>query len=70
MHILQQKHSKLKPEEADELISKLNISRSQLPKIKSSDAAIKELSVKIGDVVKIERKTSEGKISYFRVVIP
>lgn len=70
MHILQPKHSKLKPEEADELFSKLNIARSQLPKIKSDDAAIKDLGIKIGDIIKIERKSQEGKVFYYRIVIP
>lgn len=69
MHILQPKHSKLKPEEAEELLSKLNISRTQLPKIKSSDAAL-PVDSKVGDIIKIERKSSESKVVYFRIVSP
>ena len=69
MHILQPKHSKLKAEEAEELISKLNISRMQLPKIKHDDPAL-PIEAKIGDIIKIERKGSEGKVIYYRVIIP
>jgi len=69
MHVLQPKHSKLKPEEEEELLSKLNISHAQLPKIKLSDAALPAGS-KIGDIIKIERKTFEGKVIYYRVVVP
>jgi DNA-directed RNA polymerase subunit H len=69
MHILQPKHSKLSKKESDELLKKLNISESQLPKIFSSDPALPE-NCNIGDIIKIERKTSEGKsVFYYRVVV-
>lgn len=68
MHILQPKHSKLKPDEVAKLLEKYNISLTQLPKIKIHDAALPP-DCEVGDVIKIERK-SEGKIvEYFRVVI-
>jgi len=67
MHILQPKHTKLKPNEVEELLKKYNISISQLPKIKSTDPCVPE-GCKPGDVLKIERK-EEGEINvYFRVV--
>ena len=69
MHILQPKHTKLKREEANKLLAKYNISLAQLPKISKEDAAIFELNVQLGDVIKIERKTSEGSEEYFRVVV-
>lgn len=69
MHILQPKHSKLKKDEVDKLVSKYNISLSQLPKISKEDSAVIELSVGIGDVIKIDRKTSDGSEEYFRVVV-
>lgn len=79
MHILQPKHSKLKPEETSKLLNELNCSISQLPKIKITDPALPE-NVKFGDVIKIERKdeqllekvgkTNENKINvYYRVVV-
>lgn len=69
MHALQPKHVKLKQEEADKLLKDLNISTSQLPKIKINDPGLSE-EFKVGDIVKIERKDEEtGKIFfYYRVV--
>lgn len=64
MHILQSKHSKLSEKDTNDLLGKLNISKSQLPKILSADPALPE-GCEIGDVIKIERK--EG--AFFRVVI-
>ncbi len=69
MHVLQPKHYKLKAEEAEALLNRLNISIAQLPKIKKSDLALPP-DAKIGDIIKIERKSSKGKIIYYRVVVP
>jgi len=68
MHILQPKHSKLKPEEISKLLEKYNISLSQLPKIKIDDASLPE-NCNIGDVIKIERKEKDKTIEYFRVIV-
>jgi len=69
MHILQTKHVKLKPEEAKILLEKFKIKSSQLPKIKKKDSMLPE-DVKIGDIIKIERKNLEGeKVDYYRVVV-
>lgn len=68
MHILQPKHSKVKPEELANLLKKYNISLSQLPKIKFGDPALPP-NCAIGDVVNIERK-EKGKLKeYFRVIV-
>ena len=69
MHILQPKHSKLKPEETEKLLKKYNCSLSQLPKISKKDPQIVEDDVKVGEVLKFERKTKEGVEEYFRVVV-
>ena len=70
MHILQPKHTKLKPQEAKELLQRYNISITQLPRIKKTDPTVLELDVKIGDVIKIERKIGKGETnSYYRVVV-
>jgi DNA-directed RNA polymerase subunit H (RpoH/RPB5) len=67
MHTLQPKHIKLKKEEIDEFVKKLNISISQLPKISNDDPCIPK-DCSIGDVLRIERVV-DGKIEeYFRVV--
>jgi|TARA_Y100000310_G_scaffold28365_1_gene26990 DNA-directed RNA polymerase subunit H (RpoH/RPB5) len=69
MHILQPKHSKLNEKDSEALLTKLNISKSQLPKILSDDLALPE-GCNVGDIIKIERKISEGKLtSYYRVVV-
>jgi len=64
MHILQSKHSKLNEKDSTQLLEKLNISKSQLPKILSTDPALPE-GCEVGEIIKIERK--EG--TFFRVVI-
>jgi DNA-directed RNA polymerase subunit H len=68
MHILQPKHTKLSEKEAQELLNKWNISKSQLPKIFLNDAALPENS-NIGDVIKIERDEDDRINLYYRVVI-
>ena len=68
MHILQPKHTKLKVEEVKRLIEKYNISLSQLPKIKKTDAVLPE-NANIGDVFKIERVDGDKTIIYYRVVV-
>jgi len=69
MHILQPKHSKLNEKDSEELLKKLNVSKSQFPKIFSDDSALPEGS-EVGDIIKIERKTLDGKIAfYYRVVV-
>ncbi len=68
MHILQPKHSKISEKESEELLTKLNISKSQLPKILSTDPALPEGCV-VGDIIKIERKEGDKTNFYFRVVV-
>ena len=68
MHLLEPKHIKLKDEEVEKLVSDLNISLTQLPKIKVTDPVLPEGS-NIGEVFKIERKNEEGEIIiYYRMV--
>ncbi len=69
MHILQPKHSKLKPEEAERLLSQLNISKAQLPKISLEDYGIANLDCQLGDIIKIIRKQEDNEIIYYRVVV-
>jgi DNA-directed RNA polymerase subunit H (RpoH/RPB5) len=68
MHILQPKHTKLNEKEARELLDKLNISKSQLPKILSNDPAIPE-GCEVGDIIKVERKEEGNTILFYRVVV-
>ena len=68
MHILQPKHSKLSQKDAETLLSKLNVSKAQLPKILSDDPALPE-GCNVGDIIKIERKLEEKIDVYYRVVV-
>jgi DNA-directed RNA polymerase subunit H (RpoH/RPB5) len=68
MHILQPKHTILKPEEVKSLLMKFNISLSQLPKIKHDDPGL-PVEFKTGDVIKIERKETDKVYTYYRVVV-
>ena len=68
MHVLQPKHIKPKEKEAEEILSKLNISKAQLPKILSNDPALPE-DCGVGDVIKIERKEGDKINLYYRVVV-
>jgi len=69
MHALQPKHTKISKKEEESLLKELNISKTQLPKIKKEDAALPE-GTEVGDIIKIERKDEENNISiYYRVVV-
>jgi len=68
MHSLQPKHSKLSEKETEKVLKDFNISRSQLPKILSTDPALPE-GISVGDVIKIERKSEDKTETYFRVVV-
>ncbi len=70
MHILQPKHEKLNENDSEELLKKLNVAKSQLPKILSSDPALPN-DCKVGDIIKIERKPSKDDevVIYYRVVV-
>ena len=68
MHILQPKHIKLSKEEAEKILTQLNISKSQLPKILSNDVALPE-GCEVGDLIKLERKDGDGIAIYYRVVV-
>ncbi len=68
MHILQPKHIKLNQKESEDLLSRLNVSKAQLPKILSTDPILPE-GCNVGDIIKIERKDGEKTEAYFRVVV-
>ena len=70
MHILQPKHVKMSEKEANELLTKFNVSKAQLPKIFLTDPALPS-GCQVEDIIKIEREDSkDNKINiYFRTVI-
>lgn len=68
MHILQPKHIKINEKEAEEFLKKINVSKSQLPKIYASDPALPQGCI-VGDLIKIERKDKDKNVFYYRVVV-
>ncbi|MEK6937845.1 MAG: DNA-directed RNA polymerase subunit H [Nanoarchaeota archaeon] len=69
-HFLIPKHTKLSDSEKNKLLEKYNISFMALPKIMDDDPAIAKLDAKIGDIIKIERKSkTSGVTTYYRLVI-
>ncbi len=68
MHVLQPKHIKLNEKDVQKVLEEFNVSKSQLPKILSSDPALPE-GCNVGDVIKIERKEGDKISLYYRVVI-
>jgi DNA-directed RNA polymerase subunit H (RpoH/RPB5) len=68
MHILQPKISKISTNEVNKLLSELNISPIQLPKIRINDPSMPE-GCEIGDIIKIERNLDNKKSFYYRVVV-
>jgi DNA-directed RNA polymerase subunit H (RpoH/RPB5) len=68
MHILQPKHIKLNEKEVQELLSRLNVTKAQLPKILLTDPVLPE-GCTVGDMIKIERKDGDKTEVYFRVIV-
>ncbi|MCX6694920.1 MAG: DNA-directed RNA polymerase subunit H [Candidatus Altiarchaeota archaeon] len=63
-------HEMLSPEAAEAVLKKYNVTRLELPKIKSKDPAIMHLNPSKNDVIKITRNNQvTGKSYYYRVVI-
>ena len=69
-HELVPEHILLTEEEAAEVLTRYNITRGQLPKIKTSDVVVKQIGAKPNDVIKIVRKSlTAGKAVAYRLVI-
>ncbi|MCW3133125.1 MAG: DNA-directed RNA polymerase subunit H [Methanophagales archaeon] len=69
-HKLVPKHEVMEESEVKELLDTYKIKKEQIPKIKLSDAVIKEIKAEVGDVVKITRESrTAGKFLAYRLVI-
>ncbi|MBI4983246.1 DNA-directed RNA polymerase subunit H [Candidatus Woesearchaeota archaeon] len=69
-HLLVPKHTKISDSEKSKLLEKYNVNLLSLPKILKDDPALSKFDVKVGDVVKIERKSkTAGASMYYRVVV-
>jgi DNA-directed RNA polymerase subunit H len=70
MHELVPKHEILSKREADEVLQKYHLRAHQLPYIRLSDPAVVALGAKVGDIIRIERKSSTaGQCFSYRYVI-
>lgn len=69
-HILVPKHTVLSEKEKNIVFEKYGITFKELPKIYTTDPAIKELKLKSGEIIKIVKKSpTAGVAEYYRGVI-
>jgi len=68
-HHLVPKHELMKEDEEKKILETLNATKEQLPKIKIDDPAIRHLTPKKGDIIKIYRNEKHAKSIYYRVVV-
>ncbi len=69
-HELVPVHEVLSLKDKKSVLEKYGVAKEQLPKIKVSDAAVKQIKAKAGDIVKIVRDSlTAGKSEYYRVVV-
>jgi len=69
-HEMVPEHVLLTPEEGAQVLKSFGIEAPHLPKIHVSDPAAKEIGAKVGDIIKIIRKSTTAKQSiFYRLVI-
>ena len=69
-NILVPKHTVLTDKEKKELLESYHISLAELPKILKTDAAIKHLSPKTGDIIIVIRESpTAGEAFFYRVIV-
>ena len=69
-HALVPEHTIMDDKEIAELLKKYNITIMQLPKIYTTDAVVKALDAKEGQVLKVIRKSqTAGTAVYYRLVV-
>ncbi|HLD19022.1 MAG TPA: DNA-directed RNA polymerase subunit H [Candidatus Nanoarchaeia archaeon] len=69
-HVLVPEHSKVSEKEKESVLSQFGVELRFLPEIKKKDPAIRSLNPRLGDVIKIVRKSpTAGTATYYRVVV-
>lgn len=70
LHELVPKHEVLTKLDKQELLRRLGVTESELPRILLTDPAARNLEAKPGDVIRITRKSqTAGQSTYYRTVI-
>jgi DNA-directed RNA polymerase subunit H len=68
-HVLVPKHEVCTEAEKKEVFDQYKVQPHQLPRITASDPAIRHLGVKVGDVIRITRKSdTAGEAVFYRIV--
>ncbi len=68
-HDLVPKHEILNDQQREELLKKYGINLRQLPRVLVTDPVVKIVQAKVGDVIRIVRKSeTAGETEYYRVV--
>jgi DNA-directed RNA polymerase subunit H len=63
-------HVLLTPEEGEKVLRTYGIEAPQLPKIHVTDPAAKEIEAKVGDIIKVVRRSPTARESiFYRLVI-
>jgi len=69
-HAFVPKHELLSKKDAEELMREFHIRPHQLPYVKISDPAAEELGAKVGDILRITRKSpTAGEVVVYRYVV-
>lgn len=69
-HELVPEHEIMEEDEVEEILEEYKIGRDDLPRIKQGDAALKNLEVEVGDVIRINRSSpTAGETTYYRLVV-
>jgi DNA-directed RNA polymerase subunit H len=69
-HQLVPKHELLSKKEAEELMREFHIRPYQLPYIVTSDPAVEALAAKMGDILRVTRKSpTAGEVVVYRYVV-
>lgn len=69
-HELVPRHEILKQDEREKLLTQYHVPPYQLPRIKTSDPAVKAIGARAGDIVKITRNSATaGKYTAYRYVV-
>ena len=64
------KHEILSKKEKEDILKRFDVSANNLPKILASEPVIKKIDAKLGDVIRITRKSeTAGYAIYYRIVI-